>query len=50
MDKYLHNIELLTYDMIYQRARRVIEFLEGKYNLLNKENPEKETNDEIQTN
>ncbi len=37
MDKYLHNIELMTYDMIYQRARRVMDFLEGKYNL-NKEN------------
>ncbi|MBU2615917.1 MAG: DUF4263 domain-containing protein [Nanoarchaeota archaeon] len=33
VDKYLHNIELMTYDMIYQRARRVMDFLEGKYNL-----------------
>lgn len=31
MDKYLHNIELLTYDMIYQKARRVLDFLGGKY-------------------
>jgi len=33
MDKYLHNIELLTYDMIYQKARRVLDFLGGKYDL-----------------
>ena len=40
MDKYLHNIELLTYDMVYQKAKRVMEFLEGKYGLkkLDKEN------------
>ena len=49
MDKYLHNIELMTYDLIYQKAKRVIEFLEGKYNL-NKENLEKKTNDEVPTN
>lgn len=36
MDKYLHNIELMTYNMVYQKAKRVIEFLEGKYSL-NKE-------------
>lgn len=33
MDKYLHKIELMTYDMIYQRAKRVLDFLGGKYNL-----------------
>jgi len=38
MDKYLHNIELLTYDMIYQKAKRVLNFLSGKYNL-EKEKP-----------
>ena len=36
MDKYLHNIELVTYYVIYQKAKRVLEFLEGKYNLKKK--------------
>jgi hypothetical protein len=44
MDKYLHNIELMTYDMIYQKAKRVMEFLEGKYNLKKGENMPKENN------
>ena len=31
LDRYLHNIEVLTYDKIYEKAKRVLDFLQKKY-------------------
>jgi len=31
MNKYLHNIDLLTYDFIYEKADKILNFLEKKY-------------------
>ena len=37
MNKYLHNIDLLTYNKIYEKAKKVLDFLKSEY--INKKDP-----------